>query len=200
MKPDKDVDRSGDDLKQRIESIYEKFNPSKLNEVEGLLLKYAGKETDLLKAIEKKYGVAKEDDYGTKGKNRPWRHVLKNYTDDKFKNKELTASLEPIMDVLDEMATDVGGTCAEVIVNGQRKLVVKQSEEDGHIGYRNDDHYETVKRCANRMRELVHDRFEYNAVRRSKSVAQYQSNESDRRREDKRDDRNRKKNRDRKRR
>lgn len=45
-------------LRDEIVDIYRRYNPAKIGNVEGLLLKYRGKEKKLLSALYKKYGVS----------------------------------------------------------------------------------------------------------------------------------------------
>eukprot|EP00947_MAST-08B_sp_MAST-8B-sp1_P001386 g1386.t1 len=45
-----------DDFAQRLTRFYAKYNPDKLDEIDGTVLKYAGKENKLFKALIQKYG------------------------------------------------------------------------------------------------------------------------------------------------
>ena len=51
----------------KIEEIYKQFNPSKLDQIDELMVKYEGKESQLLKAIQQKYGVNTDNSGGAVG-------------------------------------------------------------------------------------------------------------------------------------
>ena len=48
----------GNQIAQQVHAFYLKHNPTKLDEIPKLLEKYKGQETELLRKLEKKYGVA----------------------------------------------------------------------------------------------------------------------------------------------
>ena len=47
--------------KDQVYKIYEKVNPEKLGELDQIMLKYEGKEDELIKRLEKKYGIRAEN-------------------------------------------------------------------------------------------------------------------------------------------
>jgi density-regulated protein DRP1 len=50
-------------IEQRLLAFYEKYEPGKLDNVPGLLVKYSGKEENLFAALVKKYGPEPEDPF-----------------------------------------------------------------------------------------------------------------------------------------
>jgi len=50
-------------MKERLTAFYEKYVPEKIDNIPGLLEKYAGKEEKLFQALESKYGEEPEDPY-----------------------------------------------------------------------------------------------------------------------------------------
>lgn len=60
-------------IRRKIEKMYKKHNPSKLADLDGLLVKYKGREDQLLKAIKQKYRDT------SSSTPKPWQFVLKNY-------------------------------------------------------------------------------------------------------------------------
>lgn len=176
-------------IKKQITSVYKKHNRSKLSEIDGLMSKYKGKEEDLLRAIKDKYSLRQ---------NGKWQYILKNYDmKNKFTNWNIDESLIGIKTVLDELASSIGGECHQYVDNkGQRKLIVREAlkkntkfEYNGG-GSRNTHDWDTVKPTVEKMRKVIHDR--YNYTRNHKSKSHLLINELDKRKEEKRFDQLRK--------
>jgi len=156
-------------------------------ELDSLMIKYRGKEDQLLMAIKQKYNntVSTSD----QNEERPWQFVLKNYEHD---GEE--ASLEKFQAILEDFASTIGGECV-VYASGQRKLVVRQVEVGRYpSGHNKESIYDTVQE----MRRVVHKRYEH--IRNKKSIAHLHTEEHMRRKEEKRVDLMRKNDRDKSRR
>ena len=50
-----------EEIEAQIEALYKEHNPDKVDKIPGLLEKYKGSETKLLKTIQEKYGVESEE-------------------------------------------------------------------------------------------------------------------------------------------
>jgi hypothetical protein len=113
--------------------------------------------------------------------------VLKKYTNnnDTIANKHIAASLAEIRTELDDIASSIGGECAEVIERwGTRTLVVRRSVNHGQDVERSD--LGRIKPTVERMHQIIHARYQY--AKPTKSKAHLQTEEHDRRREEKRVD------------
>ena len=197
----RDQDRQDSDqerlqkVEEKITKLYKKYNPSKLPEVNDLMIKYKGKEEVLLQAIQKKYCT-------TGSSNRPWQYVLKHYdTDDnamkrKAANWKIDGSLETIKSELDKLASSIGGECVHTVgKNGNRMLVVRKAAATkkanyGNRGNRNTHNRNSIKPTVENMRSMVHKRYTY--IRHTINKSQLFTNEHDKRKEEKRIDQSRK--------
>ena len=174
------------EIKKKIVRIYKKNNPSKLSEVDGLLLKYAGKEDDLLKAIKEKYQAGKEswDD-----NNFRWKFILKHLPDqrdDDRKDKRQKAiwyveeSIQEIKPRLDEYASLIDGNVDIQYFNDHRVLVVVR-DMTKPLCYKS-----KVESTVGKMRDVIHHR--YSHLNRPTDA----SNEYERRKLEKNRDKNKK--------
>jgi hypothetical protein len=146
------------DIKKKIIKIYKKQNPSKLPEVDSLLVKYAGKEEELLRSIRKKYTkrLPWEDN------NFCWTFNLKHFNDqhsDKDKRQRsiwyVQESLQQVQYLLDQLAEQIGGKCDIADAKGHLVLVAKRdmakplcSKEDALL-------------AVEKMKDLVHNRYRH---------------------------------------
>lgn len=115
-------------IRRELMRIYREHQPSKIEEVDSMLEKYADKEEDLLLAVKKKYCV-------TFVQAQNWMYVLKNYScpwegDKKSRQRqtwEVEKSLANVRKELDEMARSIKGECKIVLgAQGCHKLVVRR--------------------------------------------------------------------------
>lgn len=173
-------------IKKRITKLYRKHNPSKLSEIDSLMKKYKGKEEELLQAIKNKYG-----DAGCP-RRHGWQHVLKRfYPNEKGPWNNDKESLVEIQGMLDGLASSIGGEC----FYEPNALVVQKVKQDEKIDYcgglRGNTHesWESIQPTIEKMREIVHNRYEYYRKKKSTSKAPYLTDEHERRKEEKRIDR-----------
>ena len=177
-------------IREKIEGIYQRHDPSKLGDVDRLMTKYAGREPELLKQIRNKYLP--------NPKYLPWQHALKNFNkEDREHNQNDEESIEEIRTALDALASSVFGECIFVTrKNGQRRLVVRQDQSSGG----NSCDEGKIEAAVVQMRNIIHKRYEYKGNRGHRSTAPLQSSEHERRKAEKDADTSRKKSRDRRKR
>jgi hypothetical protein len=191
-------------VKRAIEAIYRAKNPSKLSEIDDLMLKYKGKEDQLLAAIRHKYDVSVLGDNKKDSNNndyKPWQFVLKNYdaNDDNISNKHIAGSLAEVRTELDGIAASIGGECLDIIDSRRRvrKFVVRCSmKKTAGQDSSSENDMEAIKPTVEWMRQIIHDRYQYRR-NPTKSKAHRQTEEHERRREEKRADQLKKKGKDR---
>lgn len=168
--------RATADIREELIALYQKHNPSKLEDVDNILSKYAGKEEQLLKAVRDKYSTAAGAEAAT---TKPWFFVLKNYCSkhdydgDKEKikaaNWNIKESIQEVRPVLDELAESIGGACTDSIPGkyGQKRLSVVQKK-----GWTMSD-MAVVEDVVDKMRKVIQQRYE------KKNYARNFSNEHD---------------------
>lgn len=171
-------------IREKIEGIYQRHNPSKLGDVDRLMTGYAGREPELLEEVRRKYLL--------------WQHVLKTFNKkDREHNQRDEGSIEEIRTALDDLASSVRGECIFVTgKNGHRRLIVRQVKSSGG----NSCDEGKIKATVDQMRDIIHKRYEYQGNRGHRSTAPLQSSEHERRKAEKDADRARKKSRDRRKR
>jgi hypothetical protein len=159
-------------IRRQIANIFRKHNPEKLSELDGLLEKYRGKESDLLRAIQKKYlekppSIEKPQ---SKGRSWPtmdfqWSYNLKIYSkndgkSDKKKFQMLVwkteESLKRVQIPLDSLALSIGGEC--FMREGKPRALTVRRVKREYLQPR-----ELVESAVEKMRELVHGRYRYDA-------------------------------------
>ena len=94
----------GPSPKKRVISFYEKHDPEKLNEVEGILSKYYGDYPKLVKRLERKYG-----DYG----------YFLNWEQDEA---PMTLALDQLWETRDMLATQLDRHAPAIIKTGARNM------------------------------------------------------------------------------
>jgi hypothetical protein len=167
------------DARNQIQKIYKKHNPSKLEGLDNVMAKYAGKENQLLRAVKEKYGLELVV---------PWSYVLKNYSDDRFQDQRTEESLRPFQQILDGFASSIGGECTTVFTGKQpgakRILVVRQLVgRDGHYDEGAQD-WGRIEATVDEMRRVIHERYDH--VRKGQSIASLHTDEHAKRKEEKR--------------
>ena len=145
-----------EDIKKKIVKIYKRHNPEKVEEVDNLLVKYAGQEKELLKRIKDKYLPSAWDN-----SNYNWKYNLKHFPDQKADESKrqkavwnVESSLKAIQHLLEEHAKIIGGIIDMQNSKGHQVLVVRR-DMNQPLGTK-----ASVESHVEKMQDLIHKRYQ----------------------------------------